>query len=120
MVSSDDSVDFDSASTDDVDRLFCGSCVSQNLTYDDDEWEASIATVRTGSGHGCPSHFLPTYRPESWAGSRFSLLGPGFLGIFYFFALFAFFGHCPLRPLSDWFSSVMSNLLECHGSFDDT
>src|SRR5437867_10409295 len=40
MVSSDDPVDFDSASTDDVDRLFRGSCVSQNLTYDDDEWEA--------------------------------------------------------------------------------
>src|SRR5436309_12371029 len=78
MVSSDDSVDFASASTDDVDRLFCGSCVSQNLTYDDDEWEASTATVRTGSGHGCPSHFLPTYRPESWGRFSFQLSGSRF------------------------------------------
>src|SRR5213078_4608648 len=102
MVSSDDPVDFDSASTDDVDRLFRGSCVSQNLTYDDDEWEASIATVRTGSG------------------SRFSCLGPDFLAIFYSSALFAFSDNSPLRHLSDRFSSVMSTLLECTGSFDET
>src|SRR5881409_4260317 len=103
MVSSDDSVDFDSASTDDVDRLFCGSCVSQNLTYDDDEWEASIATVRTGSGHGCPSHFLPTYRPESWGRFSFQLSGSRFSRHFLCLRALAFSDNIPLRHLSDRF-----------------
>ena len=54
------------------------------------------------------------------AGSRFSCLGPDFLATFYSPALFAFSDNIPLRHLSDRFSSVMSTLLECTGSFDET
>src|SRR5207244_3618110 len=49
-----------------------------------------------------------------------SCLGPDFLATFYSPALFAFSDNIALRHLSDRFSSVMSTLLECTGSFDET
>src|SRR2546428_6143646 len=103
MVSSDDSVDFDSASTDDVDRLFRGSCVSQDFTYDDDEWEASIATMRTRSGHGCPGHFLSVYRPESWGWFSFQLSGSRFSRHFLFLRALCLLGQYSAPPLVGYF-----------------
>ena len=76
MVPPDDSIYLDFAGANDPDRFFRCPSISQNFANNDDEWQALLSGMGSGSSIRRPRSFLSFDWPESWRRLPFQLPRP--------------------------------------------